>query len=122
MSEETLVYLFTGFMDAGKTSMIKETLFINGFAKECGNFLIVCCEDGEEEYDIDKIKSYGANLVTIEEEEDFTLETLQGFENEDHPDAEKTWCYSGAGQSDSQSGSRRSGGVLRYGSEGRRGD
>ena len=87
MSEETLVYLFTGFMDAGKTSMIKETLFINGFAKECGNFLIVCCEDGEEEYDIDKIKSYGANLVTIEEEEDFTLETLQGFENEYHPDA-----------------------------------
>ncbi len=87
MSEETLVYLFTGFMDAGKTSMIKETLFINGFAKECGNFLIVCCEDGEEEYDIDKIKSYGANLVTIEEEEEFTLETLQGFENECHPDA-----------------------------------
>mgnify|MGYP006873017620 CR=1 FL=1 len=49
MSEETLLYLFTGFMDGGKTTMIKETLFVNGFANECGNFLIICCEDGEEE-------------------------------------------------------------------------
>ena len=87
MSEETLCYLFTGFMDAGKTSMIQETLFVNGFAKECGNFLIICCEDGEEEYDYDKIKSYGADLVTIEEEEDFTLETLQGFKDKYNPDA-----------------------------------
>ncbi|MCR4611104.1 MAG: GTPase [Lachnospiraceae bacterium] len=87
MSEETLIYLFTGFMDSGKTTMINETLFINGFANECGNFLIICCEDGEEEYDIDKIKSYGADLVTIEEEEDFTTERLQELKDEYDPEA-----------------------------------
>ena len=31
MAEETPIYLFTGFMDSGKTTMIKETLFQNGF-------------------------------------------------------------------------------------------
>lgn len=87
MPEETPIYLFTGFMDAGKTTMIKETLFQNGFANECGKFLIISCEDGDEEYDIDKIKSYGANLVTIEEEEDFTLETLNKFNEEYKPEA-----------------------------------
>ncbi len=87
MSEETLIYLFTGFMDAGKTTMIEETLFVNGFAKECGNFLIIVCEEGDEEYNIDKIKSYGANIVTIEEEEDFNAETLQKFKDEYDPDA-----------------------------------
>ena len=87
MSEETLIYLFTGFMDAGKTTMIKETLFINGFVNECGNFLIICCEDGEEEYDIDKIKSYGANIETIEEEEDFTPEKLQELKDKYDPEA-----------------------------------
>ena len=87
MSDETLLYLFTGFMDAGKTSMIKETLFVNGFANECGKFLIICCEDGEEEYDIDKIKSYGADIVTIEEEEDFNKETLEKFKEEYNPEA-----------------------------------
>ena len=29
--EEIPVYLFTGFMDSGKTSLIKETLFENDF-------------------------------------------------------------------------------------------
>ena len=87
MAEETPIYLFTGFMDAGKTTMIKETLFQNGFANECGNFLIICCEDGDEEYDIDKIKSYGADIVTIEEEEDFTTETLNKFKEEYNPEA-----------------------------------
>ena len=31
---EIPVYLFTGFMDSGKTSLIKDTLFEQGFAKE----------------------------------------------------------------------------------------
>lgn len=87
MSEETLIYLFTGFMDSGKTSMINETLFVNGFANECGNFLIICCEEGDEEYDLDKIKSLGGNLVTIENEDDFSYETFKGFKEKYAPEA-----------------------------------
>ena len=32
--QEIPIYLFTGFMDSGKTTLIQETLFENGFAEE----------------------------------------------------------------------------------------
>ena len=48
--EEIPVYLFTGFMDSGKTSLIHETLFENDFGGG-DKTLIVCCEDGDTEYD-----------------------------------------------------------------------
>ena len=32
MAEEIPVYLFTGFMDSGKTTLVQETLFENEFA------------------------------------------------------------------------------------------
>ena len=35
MAEEIPVYLFTGFMDSGKTSLIKDTIFENDFANGC---------------------------------------------------------------------------------------
>ena len=46
--QEIPIYLFTGFMDSGKTTLIKETLLENGFADQ-GKSLIICCEDGEVE-------------------------------------------------------------------------
>ena len=45
LMEEIPVYLFTGFMDSGKTTLINETLYENGFGKDARN-LIICCEDG----------------------------------------------------------------------------
>ena len=48
--EEIPVYLFTGFMDSGKTSLILETLFENDFTEE-DRGLIIACEDGDVEYD-----------------------------------------------------------------------
>jgi uncharacterized membrane protein YcgQ (UPF0703/DUF1980 family) len=73
--EEIPVYLFTGFMDSGKTTLIKETLIENGFADQ-GKTLIVCCEDGDVEYDEKELKKIHAQLVMIEREEDFTAEKL----------------------------------------------
>lgn len=32
--QEIPIYLFTGFMDSGKTTLIKETLLENGFADQ----------------------------------------------------------------------------------------
>ena len=46
---EIPVYVFTGFMDSGKTSLVKDTLFAQGFAKE-GKSLVICCEDGDVEF------------------------------------------------------------------------
>lgn len=43
---EIPVYLFSGFMDSGKTSLIKETLIEEDFG-EGAKTLLIACEDGE---------------------------------------------------------------------------
>ena len=63
--QEIPIYLFTGFMDSGKTTLIKETLLENGFADQ-GKSLIICCEDGEVEYDEAELKKINASLVMVE--------------------------------------------------------
>lgn len=83
--QEIPIYLFTGFMDSGKTTLIKETLFENGFAEE-GNSLIICCEDGEVEFDEAELARIHAKLVMIENEEDLTAERLAAIDAEYHPD------------------------------------
>ena len=50
------VYLFTGFMDAGKTKFIQETLEDKRFDTGERTLLIVC-EEGEEEYAPDQFVS-----------------------------------------------------------------
>lgn len=83
--QEIPIYLFTGFMDSGKTTLIKETLLENGFAEE-GNSLIICCEDGEIEFSEAELEKIGAKLVMIENEEDFTAERLAQIDAKYHPD------------------------------------
>ena len=68
-NREIPVYLFTGFMDSGKTSLIQETLFENEFA-EGGKGIIIMCEDGDVEYDMDKLATVNFSLVKVENEED----------------------------------------------------
>jgi len=87
MAQEIPVYVFTGFMDSGKTSLIQETLFENDFAKDGDDkILIISCEDGDEEYDVEKLKTIRASVTTIEEEEDFNYDNLCKIQNEFKPD------------------------------------
>ena len=69
------VYLFTGFLEAGKTRFIQETLedprFNNG-----ERTLLLLCEEGEEEYRPESFCSKAVFLEVIENEEDFTAERL----------------------------------------------
>ncbi len=76
MGQDVLVYLFTGFMDSGKTSLVKDTLFNSGFTEGQKSLLIVC-EDGDEEYDEEQCRKENIIPVMIEKEEDFTAEKLQ---------------------------------------------
>ncbi len=48
---EIPVYLFTGFLEAGKTCFIKETMSDPNFNNPEKQYLIITCEDGEEEYE-----------------------------------------------------------------------
>lgn len=76
MAEEIPVYLFTGFMDSGKTTLVQETLFENNFG-DGAKGVIIMCEDGEKEYNVDKLKTVNFQLTEIENEEDFTSEKLK---------------------------------------------
>jgi len=83
--QEIPVYLFTGFMDSGKTTLINETLYENEFGLDARN-LIICCEDGDEEYDGEKLKTITGHLAMIENKEDFTEEKLRALDEQYHPE------------------------------------
>ena len=82
---EIPVYLFTGFMDSGKTSLIRQTLVENDFGEGAKTLLIVC-EDGEVEYDEAELDEANTQLVMIENEEDFNGETLRKLQDTYKPD------------------------------------
>lgn len=83
--EEIPVYLFTGFMDSGKTTLIKETLVENDFGGE-DRTLIISCEDGDVEYDIEKLKAINVQVVNIERQEDFTEDWLNEINMSYYPE------------------------------------
>ncbi len=73
------VYLFTGFMDAGKTRFIQETLEDKRF--ETGErTLLIVCEEGEEEYAPDQFVGKKVMMRKAEREEDFTEALLKQWE------------------------------------------
>lgn len=82
---EIPVYLFSGFMDSGKTSLIKETLIEENFG-EGAKTLLIACEDGEVEYDEAELAKANTKLVMIDEEEEFTEEKLKELDNQYKPD------------------------------------
>ena len=52
---ETAVYLFTGFLEAGKTSFITETMKDPNFNNKDKKYLVIFCEEGEVEYDPEEL-------------------------------------------------------------------
>ncbi len=82
---EIPVYLFSGFMDSGKTSLIKETLIEEDFG-EGAKTLLIACEDGEIEYDEAELAKANTKLVMIEEEEEFTESKLKELDLQYKPD------------------------------------
>ena len=83
---EIPVYFFTGFMDSGKTTLIQETLFENGFAEDDDRILFIACEDGDVEYDTEKLKTINASVATIDTEAEFNTEHLQEIADQYRPD------------------------------------
>lgn len=87
MAKEIPVYLITGFMDSGKTTLINKTLYGSEFSETQEKVLLVCCEDGDVEYDEEKLKTVNTSLVMIEKEEDFTYENLKKLSDAYKPDS-----------------------------------
>ena len=85
MAQDIPVYLFTGFMDSGKTSLVEETLFENEFG-DGAKGVIIMCEDGEKEYDEAKLATINFKLTSIDSEEEFTPQKLQEIQDTFQPE------------------------------------
>lgn len=75
------VFLFTGFLDSGKTTFVQGTLEDKRF-NSGENILLIMCEDGEEEYDLSSFSTGNVSVRTVENEEDLNENTLSAWLNE----------------------------------------
>lgn len=70
------VYLFTGFLDSGKTTFIQETLQDSRF-NPGDSTLLLQCEEGEIEFEPELFSCSNVNLVVVDKEEDLTEANLK---------------------------------------------
>lgn len=86
MAMEIPVYLFTGFLEAGKTRFIQETLEDARFnAGE--RTLLLLCEEGEEEYAPDTFAGGNVFIETIEAESGLAATRLAALQKNTGPRA-----------------------------------
>lgn len=78
MATEIPVYLFTGFLEAGKTKTIQETLEDDAF-NTGEKTLLLMCEDGIEEYEPKKFSGKNVYIVEIENETDINEKNLNSL-------------------------------------------
>ena len=78
------VYLITGFIESGKTTLGLTVLgnerFTNG-----GTVLVICCEEGEAEWDAKSLEKNKGVLVMLDSAEELTSQRLAELENEYKP-------------------------------------
>ena len=72
---EKPVYLFTGFLGAGKTTFIKETLENHEFGDD-GRTLLLICEEGDIEYEPEKFVGPGVRVEVINSEDEINPANL----------------------------------------------
>ena len=79
------VYVFTGFLESGKTQFIKEIIADPDFTENERTALLLC-EEGIEEYDEREMMRYGTAIVPIESPERLTPNILKRVEQKYDPD------------------------------------
>lgn len=75
------VYLFTGFLESGKTKFIQETLEDERF-NSGENTLLIICEEGEEEYEPSSFSGKNVSIKMVDKKEDLTAEVLSAWQKE----------------------------------------
>lgn len=83
--KEMPVYLFTGFLESGKTKFIQETLEDKRFCNKEKTLLLVC-EEGEEEYAPEQFATDTVVIRVIEGQEQLTTENLTKWAQETKAD------------------------------------
>lgn len=81
---KTRIYLFTGFLDSGKSTFINDTITQTDFCENEKSLLIVS-EQGEVEYNQEEIESFQCDIVYVQSEDEWTYEFFEALEAKYHP-------------------------------------
>ncbi|MBO5353275.1 MAG: GTPase, partial [Lachnospiraceae bacterium] len=79
------MYLITGFLDSGKTTFLRDTLQDSEFL-DGEKTVLILCEEGEEEYDMDILAQKNVTVLTVEEEEDLNPRFLMDVKKTHKPE------------------------------------
>ena len=79
------VYIATGFIESGKTSLIHSMLEDDGFSRG-EKTLIISCEEGIVEYDDELLKKGNATLVMMDDKDQWTEEALRQLDAKVQPE------------------------------------
>ena len=79
------VYVFIGFLDAGKTSAIKESLLDPGF-NQGETTLIIAFEQGDEEYDEDFLFNTNSYIVYLDDVKELDRKKIAQLDDDYYPD------------------------------------
>ena len=81
----TPVYLFTGFLDSGKTTLILDTLNDKEFMSGIGRTLIICLEQGVTEYSEKFLEEHSAFIEFLDASTQLTKEKMLELDTLYHP-------------------------------------
>lgn len=79
MREQIPVYLFTGFLEAGKTKSIQETLEDSRF-NDGEKTLVLLCEEGEEEFNPSRFSGKNVYIEVIDSKDDLKADFLYSLQ------------------------------------------
>lgn len=81
---KTRIYLFTGFLDSGKSTFINDTITTTDFCENEKTLLIVS-EQGELEYNQEQLESFQCDLVYVTSEDQWTYEFFEELKEKYNP-------------------------------------
>ena len=70
------VYIVTGFLDSGKTTMVTSMLMDQDFT-DSRKVLVLCCEEGETEYDEKQLRKHNAEVCYLDGPEELNSGRLR---------------------------------------------
>ncbi len=79
------VYVFTGFLDSGKSTLIKETLCDASFMENVERTLLICMEEGEIEYDEAFLSEHHTFIEYMDDVDALTEEKMRELDSIYHP-------------------------------------
>lgn len=77
--------IITGFLESGKTTLIKEMIEKNCFM-EYKKTVLILCEEGFTEYEEDLLSKHGIDMITVNEQSELNELFFQNLKNEYSPD------------------------------------